>query len=55
MKYWQFVNWEPAPLESALKSRVTWAQVVANCFCNITVKPYKGRKYNPAFVWVCVG
>lgn len=21
----------------------------------ITVKPYKGRKYNPAFVWVCVG
>lgn len=27
----------------------------ANCFCNITVKPYKGRKYNPAFVWVCVG
>ena len=28
---------------------------VANCFCNITVKPYKGRKYNPAFVWVCVG
>lgn len=31
----------------------TWAQGVANCFCNITVKPYKGRKYNPAFVWVC--
>ena len=29
----------------------TWAQGVANCFCNITVKPYKGRKYNPAFVW----
>lgn len=21
MKYWQFVNWEPAPIESALKSR----------------------------------
>lgn len=20
-----------------------------------TVKPYKGRKYNPSFVWVCVG
>lgn len=33
----------------------TWAQGIANCFCNITVKPYKGRKYNPAFVWVCVG
>ena len=33
----------------------TWAQGVANCFCNITVKPYKGRKYNPAFGWVCVG
>lgn len=31
----------------------TLAQGVANCFCNITVKPYKGRKYNPAFVWVC--
>ena len=28
----------------------TWAQGVANCFCNITVKPYKGRKYNSAFV-----
>lgn len=28
---------------------------VSNCFCNIAVKPYKGRKYNPAFVWVCVG
>lgn len=28
----------------------TWAQGVANCFCNITVKPYKGWKYNPAFV-----
>lgn len=34
---------------------VTWAQGVANCFCNITVKPYKGRKYNHSFVWVCVG
>lgn len=34
---------------------VTWAQGVANCFCNIVVKPYKGCKYNPAFVWVCVG
>lgn len=35
--------------------RVTWAQGIVNCFCNITVKSYKGRKYNPAFVWVCVG
>lgn len=25
MKYWQFVNWEPAPIESALKSRVAVA------------------------------
>ena len=33
----------------------TWAQGVANCFCNITVKPYKGHKYNSAFVWVCAG
>lgn len=39
----------------AFIQRVTWAQGIANCFCNITVKPYKGRKYNPAFVWVCVG
>ena len=22
---------------------------------NAGLKPYKGRKYNPAFVWVCVG
>lgn len=34
---------------------VTWAQGVANRFCNIAVKPYKGRKYNPTFIWVCVG
>ena len=34
---------------------ISWAQGVANRFCNVTVKPYKGRKYNPAFVWVCVG
>lgn len=25
MKYWQFVNWEPTPIESALKSRVAVA------------------------------
>lgn len=25
MKYWQFVNWEPAPIESALHSRVAVA------------------------------
>lgn len=25
MKYWQFVNWEPMPIESALKSRVAVA------------------------------
>lgn len=25
MKYWQFVNWKPAPIESALKSRVAVA------------------------------
>lgn len=25
MKYWQFVNWEPAPIESALRSRVAVA------------------------------
>ena len=34
---------------------ISWAQGVANCFCNVTVKPYKGRKYNPSFVWVYVG
>ena len=39
----------------ALISSITRAQGVANCFRNIAIKPYKGRKYNPAFVWVCVG
>ena len=34
---------------------VSWAMQRANWFVNVTVKPYKGRKYNPAFVWVCVG
>lgn len=34
---------------------VSWAQRVSNRFCNVTVKPYKGRKYNQAFIWVCVG
>lgn len=33
---------------------VTWSQGVVNRFCNVTVKPYQGKKYNPAFVWVCV-
>ena len=39
----------------AFMQYVSWAQRVSNRFCNVTVKPYKGRKYNPAFVWVCVG
>lgn len=39
----------------AFMAYVSWAQRVSNRFCNVTVKPYKGRKYNPAFVWVCVG
>lgn len=34
---------------------VSWGQSVTNWFCNVTVKPYKGRKYNSAFVLVCVG
>ena len=34
---------------------LSWAMRVANWFVNVSVKPYKGRKYNPAFVWVCVG
>ena len=25
MKYWKFVNWEPAPIESALQSHVAVA------------------------------
>lgn len=25
MKYWQFVNWDPVPIESALQSRVVVA------------------------------
>lgn len=24
-------------------------------YITLGVKPYRGRKYNPAFVWVCVG
>ena len=39
----------------AFMQYVSWAQRVSNRFCNVAVKPYKGRKYNPAFVWVCVG
>ena len=39
----------------AFMQYVSWAQRVSNRFCSVTVKPYKGRKYNPAFVWVCVG
>ena len=38
MKYWQFVNWEPAPIESALKSRVVkiggWAFSLRE-FCRV--------------------
>ena len=39
----------------AFTAYLSWAMGVANWFVNISVKPYKGRKYNPAFVWVCVG
>ena len=39
----------------AFLNYLSWAMGVANWFVNVTVKPYKGRKYNPAFVWVCVG
>ena len=39
----------------AFIARVSWAQGVTGLFCNVAVKPYRGRKYNPAFVWVCVG
>ena len=39
----------------AFMQYVSWAQRVSNRFCNVAVKPYKGRKYNPALVWVCVG
>lgn len=39
----------------AFISSITRAQGVVNRFCNVTVKPYKGRKYNTAFVWVCIG
>lgn len=34
---------------------VSWSQSVSNRFCNVIVKPYKGHKYSPAFVWACVG
>ena len=39
----------------AFLSYLSWAMGVVNWFANVTVKPYKGPKYNPAFVWVCVG
>lgn len=39
----------------AFIGRVSWAQGVTGLFYNVAVKPYRGRKYNPAFVWVCVG
>ena len=39
----------------AFLAYLSWAMCTANWFVNVTVKPYKGRKYNPAFVWVCVG
>ena len=39
----------------AFMQYVSWAMRTANWFVNVTVKPYKGRKYSQAFVWVCVG
>lgn len=34
---------------------VSRAQTQAGVFENVTVKPYKGKKYNPAFQWVVIG
>lgn len=34
---------------------ISWTQSVTGYFYNVTVKPYKGHKYNPAFMWVCEG
>lgn len=34
---------------------ISWAQTQAGIFENVTVKPYTGKKYNPAFQWVVVG
>lgn len=34
MKYWQFVNREPTPIESALKSRVAVAIAAVSCSKN---------------------
>ena len=39
----------------AFLNYLSWAMRTANWFVNVTVKPYKGHKYSPAFVWVCVG
>lgn len=44
----------PEDTQSFIKY-VSWSMRVANRFINVTVKPYKGHKYNPAFVWVCIG
>lgn len=34
---------------------VSRAQTQAGVFENVTVKPYKGKKHNPAFQWVVIG
>lgn len=34
--------------------QITAAQRKANNFCNVTVKPYKGKKYDPANTVVVV-
>lgn len=39
----------------AFLAYLSLAMRTANWFVNVSVKPYKGRKYSPAFVWVCVG
>lgn len=44
----------PADIPGFIKY-ISWAQTQAGIFENVTVKPYTGKKYNPAFQWVVVG
>ena len=34
---------------------ISWAQTKSGIFENVTIKPYKGKKYNCSFQWVVVG
>lgn len=43
MKYWQFVNWEPSPLESVLQSRPAVAMAAYDNGDKNAIKEYYNR------------